>query len=115
MEQPKFDGLVNVFQSLWIAPPVSDLLLRLDLFELTSWQHARDFMLLELGEFQRLRVRRLTDPAIGDVSFADENHASVLFARDHFVLLIRSAGRRQTSVLETAIELENLLLSPANP
>jgi hypothetical protein len=109
VEEPEFEGSVKAFQSLWLAPDCREVLLRVDAFELPTWQKAREFMLHELGEFHELNVHRLIDPSIGDVSFIEAGDESVLFARSEFVILVRSVGKKSISIRQTATRINELL------
>lgn len=111
VQQPKFVGVVEAVQSLWLSHEDSGVLLRLDAFELKTWQEAREFMLRELGEFHQFCVHRETNPYFGDVCFVEACHALVLFARAQFVVLVRSAGRTQISVIQNAMQVDTHLLN----
>lgn len=115
VQQPKFAGSVKAFQALALFPMDREVLLRLDLVEWKTSQEAREFMLRELGEFRLLsRVKRLTNPPIGDVSFVERGALSVLFARSQFVFLVRSVGRKDMPVTETAMRLDKLLVETSS-
>jgi len=113
VDLPSFQASVLGFQTLWVPLVVSDALVRLDFFELPDWQEARNFLLLELGEFELLKLRRLTKPLIGDVSFANDDYTALLFAQEKFVVTARSAGRTPVDVLKVATTAENHLLQLA--
>jgi hypothetical protein len=110
-QEPKFVDAVNAIRSLWFVPTDSKLLVRLDIVELSSWQQAREFLLRKLGEFDQLRVQRVTNSAVGDVCFADPGHLAVLFARSQFVALVRSAGLSPTPVFNAAADLDDYFLN----
>jgi hypothetical protein len=109
-QHPQFIGAVNGIQLLWESPTDPDALLRADIIELQDWQSAREFMLRRLGEFHQLKVHRLTEPEIGDVSFAQQDQLAVLFTRCQFVVLVRSAGRTKLPIVKTATRVDDHFL-----
>ncbi len=111
VQQPKFAGSIKAFQSLWLFPADTEVLVRLDLAEWKTSHEAREFMLRELGEFHLLRrVKRLSHPPIGDVSFVEAGDVSILFARSQLVFLVRSAGRKPIPVRQIATGIDKLLV-----
>ena len=71
-----------------------------------------NFRLLEiLGRFDQLSLKQLIDESIGDVAFAQENGTAVVFRRDRFLAVIRSAGRQPVSVIEMAQTIDGDLAS----
>jgi len=109
IEQPKFAEPVEAFQSLWLARNNRNVVVRIDVFALKTWQAAREFMLRELGEFHQLQVQRLIEPTIGDVSFIEAQEQSILFGRSELVILVRSVGGESISVRQTANKINQLL------
>jgi hypothetical protein len=115
VQQPRFAGSVKAFQLLWLFPEDKNVLLRLDLVEWKTRHEAREFMLRELGEFHLFRrVKRLSDPSIGDVSFVEAGDVSILFARSQLVFLVRSAGRKPIAVRQIAMTIDKLLVETAS-
>ena len=51
VQRPNLVRTVNALESLWTHATESEILLRVDVFELDSWQEAQDFALMKLGEF----------------------------------------------------------------
>jgi len=113
VQRPNLVRTLNALYSLWTHATDSEILLRVDVYELESWQEAQDFALRKLGESLHLEIGLLKTPTIGDVSFADADYTSVLFIKAEFVVLVRSAGRERVSILATAVEAERNLLSLA--
>ena len=70
-----------------------------------------NFNLLEiLGRFDEVDFKQLTRPTVGDVAFADSDSSTVVFRRNRLLAVLRSAGKRQLSVVREAQELDRLLI-----
>jgi hypothetical protein len=110
VQHPKMENVVEVTQSLWQSIQDADVLLRIDIFQNETWKQARSLMLYLLGEFQVPSLKRLKQPAIGDVAFIGSGDLSVLFALSDHVFLVRSAGKRPIPVKQIALQLNQQIV-----
>lgn len=82
-------------QSIWRGRSGDpEELLRLDFFECPSRGQAHENVPQILRQFQAPDVERLAEGTVGDVAFARDPEASVVFARANLVFLVSRAGRR---------------------
>lgn len=63
-----------------------------------------------LGRFEELDFKRLNRPTVGDVAFVDSDSSTVVFRRGRLLAVVRSASKRQLSVVRDAQELDHLLV-----
>lgn len=107
---PPAGGFPPMIQSAW-QPGRDDggALLTVDVFECDSLEHAHEFLLQTLGQFQGPPLRRLSEGETGDVAFATEGETLILFARANLVLQIGSAGERPQVVTGVARGLDREL------
>jgi len=77
-----------------------ETLVRVDVFQLTSVEAAREYLLEALGEFQADTFGRRTDLGPGEVAFGFDT--ALLFARANLVVLVRNAGRQVIAVTPVA-------------
>jgi hypothetical protein len=103
--------LTNIFLTLYTrieGPPTE--LLAMNLYQCSALTNPNDFLVQVLSSFEQLLLQRLPSPSIGDVGFHETNDVTVLFRRNRFVAVVRSAGRQSLSVVEVAKELDQYLL-----
>ena len=98
----------NVFLMLFkrSAPDVQELL-AVNLYECREVTDPNNFLLEVLGSFEQLTLTRMED--IGSVAFQEPDEAAVLFRRDRFIGVVRSAGRQSISVIRYASILDVIL------
>ena len=82
---------------------------RLEVFTCTLSSEVPQLLLLLLGEFHILDVRRLAAPVFGDVVFVEAEDLAVLFAKANHVALIQSVGRNPVSVMDIATQLARFI------
>jgi hypothetical protein len=104
----------NVFLTLFQRPSIDvQQLLAVNVYECRELTDPNNFLLQVLGSFQQLTITRLKDVSIGNVSFQEAAAVAVLFRRDSFVGVVRSAGRQSLSVIKLASLLDQILISYA--
>jgi len=97
LEPPRLD-------SFWRPAAGGEALLGVQIVERPSAAAARETLLERLGEVQSAALKRLADPAIGEVAFGQE--FSVMFVRGNVVALVRNAGPRVVTVTEAARQVD---------
>lgn len=91
-------------QSIWRDVLRPDVIVRVDLFECTSQDDAREKAVWMLGEFES----PLVEPAhgVGDVAFGSRQDGVLLFVRANLVYLLRNVGRRAVTTRGAALALD---------
>lgn len=88
--------------------------LRADVYEYDSWTAARAGVMTALTRFQSHDLTLRATPDLGDVIFADDGHASILFATGNLFLLLRNVGK-VTSPLDDAARAINQAIRKPPP
>lgn len=104
-------GWLRAIQSIWSPPGSDDSLLNIDIYECASRRSGHELLTRLLGEFQSPAGSLQEQAAIGDVAFADQLNAVMLFARANLVILIRNAGRDLVPASDLAARFDQELIS----
>lgn len=102
----------NVFVMLFNRPsPDVQELLTVNVYECRQMTDPYNFLLQVLGSFEQLTITRMENTPIGNVSFQETGEVAVLFRRNRFVGVVRSAGKQSISVKRFATLLDQILIS----
>jgi hypothetical protein len=105
------DG-VPVTEMFWRKKETkADVVIRIDLYELSYQRDARLMLLQQLADFQLPGIERLKDGVIGDVTFASPSGSVLLFAAANLVFLLRNVGRDTESLTEVSALVNTHLVS----
>lgn len=102
----------NVFQILLKRRDLSkNELLAVNIYECKKTGEPNINLLEVLGRFEQLNLNRLTEPEVGNLAFVNQDGSVAVFRRERSLAVVRSAGRRQLSVIKIARILDNYLTS----
>jgi hypothetical protein len=106
-------GWPRSIQSTWSGPEGG--LALFDVYECASRVEAQELLLRLLGHVQSAELELEREAPYGDVVFARASAAVCLFARANVVYFIRTAEREPVPIRESAVALDEQLISRPEP
>lgn len=106
------DG-TRLLRASWPASDDDGSVLTMDIRECPSRQAAHEVLLELLANMQSPHVRRLEGDGPGDIAFAHNPGALLIFARGNIAVKIANGGSRTISAAEIAQEVDAWLVSGA--
>ena len=100
----------RLLRAAWKAPDKDESLLLMDVRECSSRLAAHEVLLEALANFQAPEVRRLEGDAPGDIAFAVDASAAVVFARGNIVVSIANGGTELVGADSIARRVDDWLL-----
>ncbi len=115
IERFKTTARATFIESLWQPSGVeSDVLLRINIYEGTSTQKAREWLLHFLAllhTFSNVDKRVL---GIGDITFVIRNDDAVAFSLGNLVIALQNVGRSAFAVENMALDIGQMIVGPLN-